>query len=653
MEEVIIGSQFGGETMEQKLLRKVLQVGGMTCTSCEMRIENRLKKLEGVVDVKAIYSSSNVYVTYDANMILLENIIHEIEMLDYTVKNKSSGQVGRDMAVPETKQDKRKPDDRMSVNQLLGIGIIIFAAYVIIQNTVGFNFIPQVNQNMGYGILFAVGLITSLHCIAMCGGINLSQCVSYNFGEGEAGKMARMKPSLMYNAGRVVSYTILGGAVGALGSAVSFSGTAKGIIAILSGIFMVVMGLNMLNIFPWLRKFNPRMPRFFGNKIHNNDGKNGPFYIGLLNGLMPCGPLQAMQIYALGTGSALAGATSMFFFSLGTLPLMFGFGAISSFLSGKFTHKMMKVSAMLVMVLGIIMLNRGLNLSGINLGGAVYAASAASNVAQIESGLQTVTTKLESGRYTPITVQKGIPVKWTITAASSDINGCNETLAIPKLGITQKLVPGNNLIEFTPDESGNIPYTCWMGMISSNIKVVDDVSNVSGSDTAQSAPGAAAGIAGVAGGCCGVTPPQFAGGKIPTDEIQMAKMENDEQEITVTVNNNGYTPAAFVVQKGVPVKVKFNTEQLSGCNAIVVFPEFNGQLDLSNRKETPALPADNDFTFQCGMNMLHGYVKVVDNINEVDLDKIRKEIQDYKPSGSSLGGSAGGGCCSPRPGQNQ
>lgn len=100
--------------------------------------------------------------------------------------------------------------------------------------------------------------------------------------------------------------------VGGLGSLVSFSGTAKGIVAILAGLFMVIMGVNMLNIFPALRKFNPRMPRFFWNKIHNNKGKHGPLVVGMLNGLMPCGPLQAMQIYALGTGSILAGATSMF-----------------------------------------------------------------------------------------------------------------------------------------------------------------------------------------------------------------------------------------------------------------------------------------------------------------------------------------------------
>lgn len=620
--------------MEQKLVSKVLQIDGMTCTSCEMRIENKLKKMEGIVEVKAIYSSSNVYVTYDANITGLDLIIETIEKLDYKVKNKPINQT-----VTTKIENKKASSDKMSINQLIGIGIILFALYVIINNTIGFNFIPQVNQNMGYGILFVIGLITSLHCVAMCGGINLSQCVTYKQAEGETSKVAKLKPSLMYNAGRVVAYTIIGGIVGTLGSAISFSGTAKGIVSILSGVFMVIMGLNMLNIFPWLRKLNPHMPKIFGNRIHNNNGKHGPFYVGLLNGLMPCGPLQAMQIYALGTGSFFAGALSMFLFSLGTVPLMFGFGAISSFLSGKFTKKMMKVSAVLVMVLGVVMLNRGLSLSGINVASA--AAGGTENVAKIEGNVQVVTTDLDSGRYSPITVQKGIPVKWNMKADAEDINGCNETIIIPKYDLEYTLVAGDNIIEFTPDEDGNIAYSCWMGMIRSNIKVVSDITNVSSSDIAESdSSSASTGGIGGAGGCCGATPPQFANGKIPTDNIQIAKVVDGQQEITVTVNNNGYTPAAFVVQKGVDVKIKFNTEQLGGCNTVVVFPEFNGQIDLSTQKETPLLPTDLDFTFQCSMNMLHGYVKVVDDINNIDLDDIKEEIQNYTPAA----GSQGGGC---------
>jgi sulfite exporter TauE/SafE len=73
-----------------------------------------------------------------------------------------------------------------------------------------------------------------------------------------------------------------------------------------------------------------------------------------------------MQLYALGTGSFFLGALSMLLFSLGTTPLMFGLGALSSILSGRFTRIMMRVSAALVLILGIMMLNNGLSLSGLN-----------------------------------------------------------------------------------------------------------------------------------------------------------------------------------------------------------------------------------------------------------------------------------------------
>ncbi len=459
--------------MEQILKRKILQIEGMTCTSCEMRIENALGKLEGIKDVKAIFSSSNVYITYDVSVIELNRIIEAIEKLGYLLKNKPGAEKALGTRATKTTEDK------MSINQLLGIGIILFALYIIIKNTVGFNFIPEVNQSMGYGILFLVGLLTSLHCISMCGGINLSLCVSYRHGSKEPGKLARMKPSLLYNSGRVMSYTIIGGIAGALGSAVSFSGSAKGIAAIISGVFMVIMGLNMLNIFPWLRKINPRMPKIFGNKIYNNNGTYQPFYAGILNGLMPCGPLQAMQIYALGTGSFAAGALSMFMFSVGTVPLMFGFGAVSSILSGKFTNRMLKVSAMLVIVLGVVMTNRGLALSGFN---AVLASSETANVAKIEGGVQVITTELESGRYSPIIVQKGMPVKWTIKVEKGDLNGCNNPMIIPQYDMQKKLAVGDNVIEFIPDSEGNVSYSCWMGMIRSNIKVVEDINKINTGD---------------------------------------------------------------------------------------------------------------------------------------------------------------------------
>lgn len=448
-----------------------LRIEAMSCASCELRISNALKKLDGVKGAKASFADSNVIIEYDENVVDVKTIVNTISKTGYKVVSNK---------MPQAK-------DTLSINGLIGIGIIIFAIYIIIDNTIGFNFIPSVDQSMGYGLLFVVGLLTSLHCVAMCGGINLSQCISHNDNCMNNSKTSKLEPGILYNLGRVISYTIIGGIVGAIGSVVSFSGTAKGVVATLSGLFMIIMGLNMLSTIPFLKKLSIKMPKFFGNKIYNNNGKRGPLYIGLLNGLMPCGPLQTMQLYALGTGSFFAGATSMFFFSIGTVPVMFGLGAVSSFLSAKFTKTMLKVSAILVITLGVLMIGRGFNLSGIsNTASATTTTINTSSIAKIEGGVQVVSTSLESGKYLPIAVQKGIPVKWTIKANASDLTGCNSTVTIPKYNITKKLVAGDNIIEFTPQEIGDITYTCWMGMISSNIKVVGDISTATTKDTQQS-----------------------------------------------------------------------------------------------------------------------------------------------------------------------
>lgn len=479
--------------MIHDLISKVIQVSGMTCNSCEEKIQNKLLGIRGMKEAKASFIDSEIIITYDEKWIKLDRITNTIEELGYNV-----------IKVIDANDNTSINDNKMNIPKIIGIGAIFFAIYLMIKNTVGFNFIPKIDQNMSYGILFVVGLLTSLHCIAMCGGINLSQCVASKLSDDNS-RLAKLRPSFLYNLGRIISYTLIGGIIGVIGQGISFSGSSKGAIAIITGVVMMIMGLNMLNIFPWLRKFNLRIPKILADKIHKVSGK-GPFYIGLFNGLMPCGPLQTMQLYALGTGSFIGGATSMFIFSLGTVPLMFGFGAISTFLSRKFTQNMLKVSASLVIILGIIMISRGLNLSGYDIALA-SPVSASGSIANVKGDVQIVTTNLESGRYIPIVVQKGIPVRWTIIAKESDLNGCNNPMTIPKYNKEVKLVPGENIIEFIPEEEENIKYTCWMGMISSTIKVVPDISKATDIDINDlDEPGiignGSKGL-GCSGSCCG------------------------------------------------------------------------------------------------------------------------------------------------------
>ena len=88
-------------------------------------------------------------------------------------------------------------------------------------------------------------------------------------------------------------------------------------------------------------------------------------------------------------------------------------------------------------------------------------------------GVQVVESTLSPGRYPNITVQAGLPVKWVIYAPEGSINGCNYRILIQEYDVEYTFHTGENVIEFTPDSSGTIRYSCWMGMIQGSIFVTD------------------------------------------------------------------------------------------------------------------------------------------------------------------------------------
>jgi sulfite exporter TauE/SafE/copper chaperone CopZ len=467
-----------------------LRINGMTCINCENRIEKNLRSFAGVQSVKVRYSTGKATITYDARATSPKDIIEAIEKLDYKVQAKGNRQASEAI-------------------RIAGILIIIIALYMLLQYFGILNMlVPRqlANAEMAYGMLFIIGLMTSVHCLAMCGGINLSQCISRGFSS----------PS-MYSLGRIISYTSVGFVVGALGSIIDFSAAMQGILKLVAGVFMLIMGINLLGIFPWLHKLNPRIPQFIAKRVNAEKAKNkSPLIVGLLNGFMPCGPLQAMQIYALSTGSPVKGALSMFLFSLGTVPLTFSFGAFSSMLGQKFTRKAITVGATLVIVLGMSMFTDGWNLSGLTLpespasknvqaagfgnmmlggrGGCGCGMGAGTceghgmvqenemsrpsveqpskELAKSKEDTQIIKSTLSPYQYPDITVKVGAPVKWLIDAPSGSINGCNNRIFIREYGIEHTFKVGENTIEFTPAKTGKFLYTCWMGMMRATITVV-------------------------------------------------------------------------------------------------------------------------------------------------------------------------------------
>ncbi|MGN1194380.1 MAG: copper ion binding protein, partial [Acutalibacteraceae bacterium] len=167
--------------------KKTLNVEGMSCNACELRIQREVEKLDGVKSVKADCEKNTVTVEFD-EPVTIEEIKNTIQSTGYDVVEKQK-----------------------SNRNTVYILVILLGLYVIARQlglTELFQKFPTVSEErVSYAVLFVIGLLTSVHCIAMCGGINLTQSV--------AGKENHpIRKSVLYNAGRLTGYTVVGGILG-------------------------------------------------------------------------------------------------------------------------------------------------------------------------------------------------------------------------------------------------------------------------------------------------------------------------------------------------------------------------------------------------------------------------------------------------------
>lgn len=197
------------------------------------------------------------------------------------------------------------------------VAIGFIALFILLQKTGLVNLID--GGKVTYSTAFFIGLIASIStCMAVVGGLLLS--MSATFAKGGD----RIKPQLMFHIGRLVSFFILGGIIGALGSAFTLNTLTTFILGIIIALVMLVLGLNLLDV-PWADKFQPRIPESIGNRIEHVSKYNHsltPILVGIATFFLPCGFTQSMQIYTLSTGSFLTGGLTMFAFALGTLPVL-------------------------------------------------------------------------------------------------------------------------------------------------------------------------------------------------------------------------------------------------------------------------------------------------------------------------------------------
>ena len=310
-------------------------IQGMHCASCVVLIEDALVHIDGVSAVKANLSARTLFVEGDFG-----------EQSDEEVARLLSGfvsQHGYSFSTQPTALSVSWNDFKIAIPLALGF----LTLFLLLQKLGIVNLI--LGGSMGYSTAFVIGIIASLStCMAVVGGLVLS--VSANFAkEGE-----KTKPQLLFHAGRLISFFVLGGIVGALGAAFQLGVTGTFILGLVVGLVMLVLGLNLLDIFSWAKKMQPTLPKKLSRHVLDVKKINHtltPILLGIVTFFLPCGFTQSMQIYALSTGNFWTGALTMFLFALGTLPMLLLLSFTSVRMENKKTSGIFFKTAGLVVIL--------------------------------------------------------------------------------------------------------------------------------------------------------------------------------------------------------------------------------------------------------------------------------------------------------------
>ncbi len=553
--------------MENKKTKKIqLKIHGMHCASCEVLIERKLKKIPGVEKVEVRHTTGRAELFSSRENLKLHELQDAIKDDGYSVTFCEDRHES-----PEAAKHQNTAEDYTQIGAMF---LFVMALYLTLEQ---FNLIPAglgLTDNMSYGFIFLIGLVAATStCLAVSGGLLLTAAAKYSEMRPNLTGYQKFKPTLYFNIGRVVSYTIFGGLIGALGSAISLSARGTGILSILASLVMIILGFQMLNLFPWMRHFQPRMPKSIAHKIHDlsgRDGQTGAFTLGALTFFLPCGFTQALQLYVLAKGNFAVGAFTMLAFSLGTLPMLLSLGAISSFAKGSFQKQFLRFSAVLVILLGFWNINNGLALAGLNINLSSFASNnsqiAAAPTLAIVDGKQVAKMRVDGYSYYPsrFTVQAGIPVEWRIDASRAA--GCAQVITAPAIGLTRYLSPQNiTTITFTPSEVGTIPFSCAMGMTTRGaaFKVIPRISDapITAIDENQDKT---------------EQPSSDCNPKIASCIPTL----NQKFDMEIS-RERGFYPNSFTIKKGVSVEITINDKTpLGGCMSVMVIPQYDVTLPL-------------------------------------------------------------------------
>ncbi len=443
--------------------KKQFKIVGMTCVSCETIISDELNGIENIEEVVVCHKKQIAEIQFSGNSLNMGKIMHKLKKLGY--------------AVSETSDSKVQPKKKATKAQWYWSLFVVFCLYWVYRyfKWIGIlSFLEIETVNIGYGAAILVGIVASLStCLAVVGAVVISFGAKY---QSKGSKFERnTKPHLLFHVGRIGAFFILGGLLATVGNFFELSISAMGWFTVFIAVVLAWMGLNILGVLPSITSTGFHMPKGvikYWNKIKKSEHAMAPVVLGAFTFFLPCGFTQSMQLFAVASGSFFVGGMTLALFAFGTMPVLLGVGVMSTKSQNLDRIVLKKVIGFVILAFAWYTLSSGLAANGIVLGGGEVRESNNSGIA-VENGVQVIEMDVDYYGFTPnrFEIKKGVPVKWIING--KQITGCSNEVIVPKYGISKKLTPGQNIVEFTPTSAGTVSFSCWMGMIRGSFNVIE------------------------------------------------------------------------------------------------------------------------------------------------------------------------------------
>ncbi len=463
-------------------MKEIIEVKGMHCRSCEILIEDKVKQVPGIKSVHANSKRGNVIVTADDG-ISREEILKAIRVAGYSVGKEN---------LPFIEANTRDILFIVGSFFLLAILYLLGSSFGL-EKYLTFG---AAGPSTSLAVIFTIGVTAGLSsCMALIGGLVLGASARYAEKHPDATPIQKFRPHLFFNLGRIIGFFILGGIIGSLGSIIKLTPSITGYFTIIVGLFMLLLGVQLLEIFPRF-SFSLTLPKGL-SRLLGLERASGAEYshknsvvLGVLTFFLPCGFTQAMQVYAISTGSFVTGAIIMGVFALGTTPGLLGIGGLTSILKkGRSASFFYKFVGVLVILLSLFNLINGLTLTGLrtylqfnsqnktnDLGLPENLDDSGGKVATSTEVQVLKATYDQENVVTPkkFTFKVGVPARLEIFA-KEDGSGCMGSIMIPNLvNQPQFFVKDKTVIlEFTPKKTGKYYLTCAMGVPAGSIEIVN------------------------------------------------------------------------------------------------------------------------------------------------------------------------------------